>query len=103
LKLNIANELSKSRGISFAKSKRIDHFKPKKFFQDYPSPASYNSEILTSRVETRKLSTGGGKRSSLFKLSEEIMDYEIKGVTIPKEKNPSKVFMHHGQKLPYQP
>lgn len=31
------------------------------------------------------------------------MDYEIKGVTIPKEKNPSKVFMHHGQKLPYQP
>jgi len=49
------------------------------------------------------LSTAGGKRSSLFKLSEGIMDYEIKGVTIPKEKNPSKVFMHHGQKLPYQP
>lgn len=31
------------------------------------------------------------------------MDYQIKGVTIPREKNPSKVFMHHGQKLPYQP
>ena len=31
------------------------------------------------------------------------MDYQIKGVTIPTEKNPSIVLKIHGQKLPYQP
>ncbi len=62
-------------GISFAKSKRVDHFKPKKFVEDYPSPATYCSDVLTSRMTTRRVSSAMGKRSSFFNLNEDITSY----------------------------
>lgn len=38
-----------------------------------------------------------------MKFAQDCMNYKIKGVTIPKEKNPEKIFLHHAQKFVYQP
>jgi hypothetical protein len=38
-----------------------------------------------------------------MKFTPDCINYKIKGVTIPKEKNPEKIFMHHAQKFVYQP
>lgn len=72
--------------MSFAKSKRIDHFKPKKYYEDYPSAASYGSDVVAEKIGDggRLKSSGGGKKGLLARLCEEVMGCEIKGVTIPK-------------------
>ena len=66
LKLKIAEEIANQKGISFAKSKRQDHFKPKKEREDIPSPTSYYSEILPSYAKTSTIKplTACGFRTS---------------------------------------
>jgi hypothetical protein len=61
--------LAGKTGVSFAKSKRIDHFKPKKYVEDFPSPASYCSEIIATKMNTRRASTAGRNQASLLKLT----------------------------------
>lgn len=74
IKVNLASDLAGRTGVSFAKSKRIDHFKPKKFVEDFPSPASYSSEIIATKMNTIRASTASGNRASLLKLASEYLN-----------------------------